>query len=584
MSGAVAAMRDIFGDMGRPNAPMVELLNGLQALTQGGLTTMSPEKVEQSVRNTYAIAKATGLGLQGIMGFQGTAAQILAQSGASRSLAVPVADSSAAFGAAFGLSAQPTGFDNLGKDAAAQLDIRLRAQAAASMQAVRLGAAMQFADRLARTNKQGDLEYGFAPGSEAKALTEAVRAGKSTYDFGGRKNISVFQNASRLTDILVAGGAQRSDVTASFFNSPKTYTQQIYDYGIADLVKTGQAGIDSDPLLAQVLGNTAQVSLRGKGLSGAALTGTAGNIGSRILREARALRERDPKIFSGGRERERNAAIADAIAEELGEQLGMTRDQVINLVDTTLRQGENYIVKPGSPLGGYGTLSSYLGQTSPKIQAQANKILANTRATAKLQAALSGIGQANVVQRLSDYLQTVGADSGNLEEFIFGLVGAVPTKDVANNVTALLNQVTKLQTDYEKTDDNTERERILSEIKLLGKDVNNAVLGNPNLSPKARDVISNYNKSAKTIADLTQGPPEPGTRNVTSTTNPKIVIPDAGNLKTSTNTSLVKANNEKDAATGKMGPSDISGELRIIDLDRALLTGKLLTSTDNRGP
>jgi hypothetical protein len=35
MSGAVAAMRDIFGDMGRPNAPMVELLNGLQAMTQG---------------------------------------------------------------------------------------------------------------------------------------------------------------------------------------------------------------------------------------------------------------------------------------------------------------------------------------------------------------------------------------------------------------------------------------------------------------------------------------------------------------------------------------------------------------------
>ena len=61
--GAVSAMRDIFGDLGKPNAPMSELMQGLDQLTMGGLGQMDPGKMAQMVRRTYNLSKQTGVGL-----------------------------------------------------------------------------------------------------------------------------------------------------------------------------------------------------------------------------------------------------------------------------------------------------------------------------------------------------------------------------------------------------------------------------------------------------------------------------------------------------------------------------------------
>ena len=66
MSGAVAAMREIFGDMGKPNAPMSQLIEGLNALTQGGLATMNPAELERTVRTTQVIARTSGMGMQAL--------------------------------------------------------------------------------------------------------------------------------------------------------------------------------------------------------------------------------------------------------------------------------------------------------------------------------------------------------------------------------------------------------------------------------------------------------------------------------------------------------------------------------------
>ena len=49
---AMTGLGFAFGDIGKPNAPMVEIINGLQALTQGGLATMDPTRLEMTVRFT----------------------------------------------------------------------------------------------------------------------------------------------------------------------------------------------------------------------------------------------------------------------------------------------------------------------------------------------------------------------------------------------------------------------------------------------------------------------------------------------------------------------------------------------------
>ncbi len=60
-NGAVAAIRELFGDNGRTNAPMGELLASLQHLTNGAQTQMSAGNVERMVRGVRQAARDTNV-------------------------------------------------------------------------------------------------------------------------------------------------------------------------------------------------------------------------------------------------------------------------------------------------------------------------------------------------------------------------------------------------------------------------------------------------------------------------------------------------------------------------------------------
>ena len=62
-SKSVGVIRDIFGDAGKPNAPMSELLKSLDHLTSGGMTFMDPAKLTQTARQMQAITQHTTVGL-----------------------------------------------------------------------------------------------------------------------------------------------------------------------------------------------------------------------------------------------------------------------------------------------------------------------------------------------------------------------------------------------------------------------------------------------------------------------------------------------------------------------------------------
>jgi hypothetical protein len=68
MTGAVAAVRDIFGDNGNPNAPMPALLAALEHLTQGAGSQVSGGKVETALRQMQTLAKETGVGFEQLAG------------------------------------------------------------------------------------------------------------------------------------------------------------------------------------------------------------------------------------------------------------------------------------------------------------------------------------------------------------------------------------------------------------------------------------------------------------------------------------------------------------------------------------
>jgi hypothetical protein len=61
--GSLGAIKEIFGDAGHPNAPMEQLWNMLETMTQGGHQQISKGKLESTIRNLANTAKAAGIGL-----------------------------------------------------------------------------------------------------------------------------------------------------------------------------------------------------------------------------------------------------------------------------------------------------------------------------------------------------------------------------------------------------------------------------------------------------------------------------------------------------------------------------------------
>ena len=67
-TGAVAAVREIFGDNGNPNAPMPALLAALDHLSQGASGQMDPKQIEGALRSMQQMARESGVGFEQMAG------------------------------------------------------------------------------------------------------------------------------------------------------------------------------------------------------------------------------------------------------------------------------------------------------------------------------------------------------------------------------------------------------------------------------------------------------------------------------------------------------------------------------------
>lgn len=67
-AGAVAAIREIFGDNGNPNAPMPQLLAALEHLGRGSITQVGATHVENTLRSMRLAARDAGIGFEQMAG------------------------------------------------------------------------------------------------------------------------------------------------------------------------------------------------------------------------------------------------------------------------------------------------------------------------------------------------------------------------------------------------------------------------------------------------------------------------------------------------------------------------------------
>ena len=195
---AIVAVRDIFGDSGRPDAPMAELMASLDQLTQGGLATQDPATLARSVRKTYELGRMNNFSLPVIQGLMAQASAQAQAAGLDPQLTQNITQNAMAFGASKAVDRimSNPGFGGFNREKLLLTEMQLQTGAAASPTAQRLGAivamykqnqpltaAMQEIAEIAMGQRQGTLDL--TKLSQSAVMAELQRGGMSTQTAAG---------------------------------------------------------------------------------------------------------------------------------------------------------------------------------------------------------------------------------------------------------------------------------------------------------------------------------------------------------------------------------------------------------------
>jgi hypothetical protein len=406
LSGVVSAMRDIFGDAGRPNAPMRELINGLQNLTQSGLATMTPQALEQSVRMTYNLARMSGVGIQNMMGLMSHGASMADQLGVDRSLAVQATQGAVAFGAAFGSAGggDIPSFGALDREKLTLMDLRLRMQAAASPAANQLAT-------IARLKAAGVIKEG----TEAFRIATAVEQGQATYD----GNKSIHMGTEQLRRIMQAGGVSNETFESALRQRPanEPYIQQ---FDIGSTVRQNFQGAELERDLARGYSDAIRGQLNASGQATKANLARARQLAEQAAHEL--MTTKDPAVRADRNvQREFMRKFFETHGTGLNIDFGAAEEVGFGAAEQMMR------LNPA--LAGYRQLVNALRANDPAVLREQQAVRQSAAAESALQQAFAGMGTAGPLQRLSNVLMT-NEISG--EDALASILGAEKTAEVLN--------------------------------------------------------------------------------------------------------------------------------------------------------
>lgn len=371
LAGAVAAMRDIFGDAGRPDAPMREIINGLQALTQGGLANMSPGQLQQTVRNTQQLARMASVSLGGALQLSAQGAGIADSMGLDRAFVPAATQHALATAAAYvgsGLDRAIVG--GLDKEALMSVDQQLSLSAANSVAGKHLNAVLAMRSM-----------FGFRKGFKGSALdaaAEAIDRGDTEFTFGGQTMSTVLDDQA-LMGLGKQVGISEGDVTR-LLNSPRLLQR----FGAASpgammAARGHQTRLDFMPVIQSAVTQ----ALREKGIGNAAGIGAAiGNSFFDIALDANAGN--------------RGHQLAGAIDQDL---LGdASFDDVAAAIGTGLGAAEEEFGERGFTTEGVNALGSRI------LRRRQRRIAQIAKSRGDLAHGLAGLGQGGFMRNFMDFV------------------------------------------------------------------------------------------------------------------------------------------------------------------------------------
>ena len=420
MSKAVSAMKEIFGEMGQPDAPMQQLVGAIEALTQANIPSTDPAKMERMIRDTSNTAKAAGIDMPQMFKIMGSTAAMSDRAGVDRIFTPGITNqavleneaSKRIFGGAkaFGMASS---------DKLMNISQQLGVESTKDPRTQQLAAITRLVD-----------QYKFEPekGSELANVYDILTGKKEATAEEKRNLINISQRPGGMAEFLKSQKVS-SSVIQDLVSNPAANAEYMHKYDIGN--KFGRE-MQAERVTRDMAGTSRYVVERyAKDPTGGASDG---------LKKELTENSKDISYIA-------SSALMNASKEELDKpeevvkkalethlkSKGLTNlsdkdQQLINSMSSGLADNAKSYAKRA----GFEYLSNMQTTMSPAILREAAISRAQVSQESQFQETLRGIGKTDVTQRVADLIKNAGPHT-TLSEGIASILGA-QNKDVVANL------------------------------------------------------------------------------------------------------------------------------------------------------
>jgi hypothetical protein len=485
MSKAVAAMQEVFGEMGESNAPMSQLVGAIETLTQANMQGMEPHKLEKMVRDTSNTAKAAGIEMPEMFRLMGASAGMADRMGVNRAF-VPGTTNQAVLenDAAKRIYGGAKGFGLSSSDKLMDIQQQLNTQALKDPRVNQIANIARAVDR-----------YKFKPteGSELESVYKAITNPSSggvyeTTDANGnkiKKNVSELSNRPGGVSAFLLSSGMPVSLVQDLQATQEANEEYMFKYNMGTNVgRPTQNKLFTDELTKRNTMNFARYS-------------------------------KDDKVMDGVNQDLKSAfsdpAIAEAINKEASDALINAPEDEIGKPEITIRKSlekslKKRNIKFDSPsdtklidLAAGGTADSSLQAAKasgfPSIgdfqKTLSNRVLEEARiSNAEVQqqsgfeSMLADVGKTDLTQRLTDFVRNANSKT-SASDAAAAVLNFVPKDKVQERFAPLFEQIKEASTAYNDYD----AEKVKHDYLNNAIAINEAELSNQDTSEEKRKTL-----------------------------------------------------------------------------------------------
>lgn len=433
---SITAMRDIFGDAGKPNAPIPELMRALDAMSMGSMGQVDAGRLARTVRQTYYLAKSAGINADTAMLIQQDAAVHGRQLGIEAPFAMTATQHALAFNATLrssGAFATPV-FGGMTEAQMTQFGRKLTTQGIASNLGTRFGT-------LARMRDAMD---GKVAGTDLGRVLEAIQNNETFATIGGRQVDLTKLTNQQVEQIGVNAGLSKSTIANMLTQKPQAREALDRNPELAAYVRETAQPAEVGRTLTRSAVASLGAGLRPYGISGTQLSGLATNVVAK-------MRELTPDDYNQMPDFEKNMAriieeqlpanVRNALPknpEQRQTALRMLATSVIGNMDKTTMKGMN------------AKLQNVLTTTDPRVLAETRARQQYEKIQDVSRSTMSGVTGDSMLRSIVDAIKnTKEGDPEAGMKVIGAALGGVDIATIKDKLAEPVKEMGKVQQEIE---------------------------------------------------------------------------------------------------------------------------------------